>query len=277
MRNLLWILCLSAASCAAPAPGPTVRSPDGVAVADVRAGEAHWAARLEVAEARAAVVAWQRVADADPSDPAVQLALARACHFLAESHRPDDRLAVLERGVAAAEAGLRARSPEFDRLRRLDAPFEQAIATLDAGTAPLLYWWAQLHMQVAREAGFAATVDAHRVVFAVMERVEVLDPDYWYAGADRYFAVVFAVVPAVAGGDLARSRVRFEAALARAPEFLETRLLYAVLYATAAGDDDLYRAQLAAIVDAPAGEDPAIEPEQELTRRRARALLAEAP
>lgn len=179
----------------------------------------------------------------------------------------------MERGVAAAEAGLRAVSPEFARLRRLDAPFEQAIDTLDARAAPLLYWWAQLTMLVAREAGFAATVEAHQIVLDVMARVEALDPDYWYAGADRYFAVIYAVVPAIAGGDLAKARDRFEAALARAPGFLETRLLYAMLYAEPAGDDALYRAQLTAIVDAPAGLEPEIEPEQELIRRKARALL----
>ncbi len=185
-----------------------------------------------------------------------------------------DRQAVLERGLAAAEAGLRAGSTEFDRLRRLDAPFEDAIAALDRSAAPLLYWWAIQRMALARDAGFASTVGAHPIVWRAMERVEALDPEVWYRGADRYFGAAFAVMPPIAGGDLDRARDRFEAALAHAPEFLETRLLYAELYATAAGDDALYREQLTAIVDAPVGADPDIEPEQELVRRRARALLA---
>jgi hypothetical protein len=270
MRPLLILLLLSAA-CATAAPAPTVRTPDSTAVA---AAAARWADRLDPAEARAALDAWQRAADADPGDPALHLAISRACHFLAEAHQAPDRLALLERGVAAAERGLRAASPEFDRLRRLDAPFEEAIATLDAGAAPLLYWWATQRMAVAREAGFAATVEAHPVVWRAMERVEALAPDTWYRGADRYFAAAYAVMPPVAGGDLEQARARFEAALAAAPRFLETRLLYAVLYATAAGDDALYRAQLTAIVEAPP-DDPEIEPEQELVRRRARALLGE--
>jgi hypothetical protein len=272
MRTLV-VACLLTACASRPA-APVVRNPDSTAA--VASADERWALRLDPDEARAALAAWEEAAVADPADPTLHLAVTRACHFLAEAHRVSDRVALLERGVAAAERGLRASSSDFDRLRRLDAPFEDAIAALDRDAAPLLYWWAVQRMAVAREEGFAATVAAHPVVWSAMERVEALDPDTWYRGADRYFAAAYAVMPPVAGGDLARSRERFESALAHAPDFLETRLLYAALYATAAEDDALYRVQLTAIVEAPAG-DPAIEPEQELVRRRARELLGATP
>jgi hypothetical protein len=122
-------------------------------------------------------------------------------------------------------------------------------------------------MLAANARGLGATIAAHQAVFTVMQVVARAAPDYWYAGADRYFAVVYAAAPAIAGGDLARSRAHFEAALERAPGFLETRLLY--------GHFHRDPAQLEAVVRGEgADDDPAIAPEQRVARRKAGMLLA---
>ena len=114
--------------------------------------------------------------------------------------------------------------------------------------------------------GLGATIAAHQVVFAVMTRVAADAPDYWYAGAERSFGVIYAAAPAIAGGDIERSRTHFEAALARAPGFLETRLLYGMFHRD--------RAMLGAVARGEGGDpDPAIAPEQAVARRKTELLL----
>ncbi|KAB2892674.1 MAG: hypothetical protein F9K40_17965, partial [Kofleriaceae bacterium] len=159
------------------------------------------------------------------------------------------------------------RWPAFGEKRALGVPFEEALALVadEREAAPPLYWWAQCRMLAANERGLGATIAAHKAVFTVMERVAALDPDYWYAGADRYLGVIYAAAPAIAGGDLVRSRAHFEAARARAPGFLETELLYAMFHrdrtlleAVARGDG--------------ADPDPELAPEQEVARKKAQLL-----
>jgi hypothetical protein len=180
-------------------------------------------------------------------------------------------------GADAAEAGLRALSPDFDRLRRQDAPLAEAIDVLGREAAPLLYWWAQNQIMWANAEGFGTTVKWHQVVYRVMEQVAELDRDYWYAGADRYFATVLAAAPAIAGGDLAKAKTRFEECLKRAPQYLDTYVLFAVLYARAAKDDTLFARLLQQVVDAPDDWLPEIAPEQALAKRKARKLLGLGP
>jgi hypothetical protein len=265
----------------APASGraPVAETPPSP-VAATRARDdaaAHWTRRADEVELRAAIDGWTLVARARPDDVALAESLARAHYFLAEGHlafrketdaaAADGYVAELDACAAVAETALRARWPAFGQKRTLAVPFEDAIALLDDDAAPLLYWWAQCRMLAANARGLTATIATHQAVFAVMERVARAAPDYWYGGADRYFAVVFAAAPAIAGGDLEKSRAHFDAALARAPGFLETRLLYGLFHHD--------RAQLAAAAHGDgADEDPAIAPEQDVARRKAGMLLA---
>jgi hypothetical protein len=284
VRALVLVVAIDAAILVACA-GPSSRAPatpptaDEVAAA-TRARDtaaAHWARRADEAELRAAIADWTVAAHARPDDVAVAESLARAHHFLAEGHlvfrkdtdaaAADGYVAALDAGAVAAETALRARWPAFGEKRALDVPFEEAFVLLDDGAAPLLYWWSQCRMLAANARGLGATITTHQAVFTVMGRVAAIAPDYWYGAADRYFGVVYAAAPAIAGGDLTKSRAHFAAARARAPGFLESRLLYGLFL------ED--RAELAAVARGDgADDDPAIAPEQDVARRKAGMLLA---
>jgi hypothetical protein len=273
-KRLAALAAVVAAACAPKAPRPIVHptATGGCSPAHDEAGRAHWEARLDEAETRAALDAWWRATSACPADPARYLAIARGDWFLAENHlaRRGDKgaayVSLLADGAAAAEAGLAALAP--------GVAFHDGVDRLDASAAPLLYWWAQNAILAANAQGLWATMRVFQEVRRVMERVAEVDPDYWYGGADRYLGAFFASAPAIAGGDLERARAHLDAAVARAPAFLENLLVYAEVYAKAARDDDLHRALLEEIVAATPPEDPAIGPEQAITQEKARSLLA---
>ncbi len=248
----------------------------------------HWAKRLDEAELRLALAAWERATAADTGDVGSWLMLARGRFFLADGFLnfrklAGDQAAAAEytathlAGASAAERGLRAASREFHRLRAQSAPFADAIAVLSVSEMPLLYWWAENTILWANSKGLAATIRSHETVFHAMERVADLAPETFFGGPDRYFGIVFCAAPAIAGGDLSKGRTHFEQSLKRAPEFLDTYVLFALLYAKPAHDDALYAQLLQHVVDAPVDVLPDMVPEQTIAKKKAAALLAKAP
>lgn len=281
-RCAAWALAAVLGGCGAeprPATPPLTRAAAAEARSAGADADARWAKRADETELRAAIDGWSRAADARPADLATGTSLARAHHFLAEGHLlfakdrdPAAYLAALDACAATADATLAARWPAFGEKRALGVAFEDALALVadEREATPLLYWWSQCRMLAANERGLGATISAHQGVFTVMARVAALDPDYWYAGADRYLGVIYAAAPAIAGGDLVRSRAHFEAARARAPGFLETELLYAMFHRD--------RARLEVVARGEGADDePAIAAEQAVARRKATLLLERAP
>ncbi len=271
---------------AAGRPAVDTPSPQAARVARDQAA-AHWAGRLAEAETRAATLAWERAVQNDASDAASWSMLARARFFLADGFlilrqetgdaaAARELVATHEAGAAAAEAGLRATSPELARRRAQGVPIADAIAGLDAAAMPLAFWWAQNTILWASARGLTALLRYHQPVFQVMERVAALAPETWYGGPDRYFGTVFAAAPAFAGGDLQKGRRHFEQSLARAPDLIDTYALYAQLYARPAKDDALYQQLVARALATPVDVIPELVPEQTIAKQKAQKLLGSA-
>lgn len=279
-RGIAAAVAAFAAACA-PKPPRAIPHPvaEDCSAGDDAAAATHWAARGDEAEVRAALDAWWRAASACPADPQRYLAIARADYFLAEGHlavhgnKGEEYVALLADGAGAAELGLAALSPRWTEKRAGGASIAEATEVLGAEAAPLLYWWASDTILSASARGTMAVIGVFQDVRAVMELVAELDPAYWYGGADRYLGAFFASAPPIAGGDLEKARVHLDAAVARAPDFLENLLVYAVVYARQIEDDALYRSLLQTIVTAPPSDDPDIAVEQAIAQDKARALL----
>jgi len=248
-------------------------SPEAAHAARAQA-EAHWARRLDEAECRAALAAWERALAADPADHQASLGLARGYFFLAdltcgarkqagERAAGKQLIAAHEAGAAAAERGLRAQGVS-----------PQDAAAIGTAQLPLGFWWAQNTIVAANAKGVAATVRQFNPVLKVMERVAQLDSGIWYGASDRYLASVFCAAPGYAGGDLQKGRKHFEASLAYAPEFFDTHVLFAQLYARPARDEPLYLKLLQHVVETAPEVLPEVVPEQTVAREKAAAELA---
>ncbi len=134
---------------------------------------------------------------------------------------------------------------------------KEALAKARAKDVPGLYWtayaWAGwTNLDKNNPEALAVLPKAARF----MERVLELDGGYQYAGSDVFFGVYYAGRPKIAGGDPERGRRHFEAAIARSPDFLTNRLLFAKYYAVNVLDEELFRKILAEIGSADLGALP---------------------
>lgn len=245
-------------------------------------GNAAWEQRDDEAQLRAAIDAWTRALEADPSDWELWQRLARAQYFLADGHlafrdTPDaidpDATAMYQSAITSAERSLQTLSPAFAERMRAGDRVDQAVAVLDAQAVPALYWRAAALGKWARRDGFATILAYKDEIRAIMTRCLELNRDYFYAGPDRYFGAFFAVAPTYAGGDLNRSREHFEYSISRYPGYFGTHVLYALEYAVKMQDRALFQAQLQLVIDGDPSVIPEVRPENLAEQRKARAAL----
>ncbi|MGI5861551.1 MAG: TRAP transporter TatT component family protein [Myxococcales bacterium] len=272
-HRLLLAFSISLVQACVPAPalppaGAAATAPTAAA-ADARAGllmraDGAFARRAEIAQAQHAVTAWEQ-ALGDREDRDLHLRLARARYFLGLASEGDARRAHFERG---AEHALRAWWPAGA------SADECAAAQAHAEAAPL-FWRAANLAELAREHGIVEGASARALAVCLAERAVALQPELFHGGPLRLLGRLLASLPALSGGDLARSRTLLEAAVARAPEFLQNRVDLAAYWAVKAQDRRAFESALRAVLAAPDG-DAAIAPENALARRRAQALLERA-
>jgi hypothetical protein len=257
--------------------------------ADVASAEDAWARRDDPAALEEAVRLWEQVASRSPAptkaEALVRAARARRLH--AEQLAALASLAAVESAPGATSADLLAASARESGACAVDArkawtsgnpAAAAALASGDPGAAfaripaPLaeaLYLDALCAAAWARAQGFTKLIEKRVELQAELFRAAVLAPDLDGAGPDRELGKLFAALPAYAGGDLAEARRRFEAALARAPDSIATR----VFFARSVAIKEQARALFELLLDA-AQEAPARTPEDRAAQAEARALRA---
>jgi tetratricopeptide (TPR) repeat protein len=282
VKRLVFVVCLAAC-------GATPREVERAVDRQKSAAERHaaaweaarraWQKRTDEAALREAIARWKDAVALRDDDHEAYTMLARAYFFLADGFivtdgkRADELPDAFEQGLINADRGLRALSPQYEQRRQGGQSADEAIAGLGREAAPLLYWYALNLIRWAHVEGTFTVMKEYKRSHRIMHAVERLDPDYYYGGADRYFGMFLAGAPGIAGGDVNEAKVRFQAALRRAPAFFETHLLYAELYAVKVGDKQLYVSSLRYILDTPAEILPEVAPEQLRTKVKAASLI----
>ena len=258
------ILAAALVAAAAALAGPSAVAPPEPAAAPEKAAaravdpvpallQAARARRLRADDlaARAAAAPF----DAPPGETATDLLAASARESAACA--ADGRRAWTALAPAAAQALSAGAAPA--------GAFKQVPA---AGAEPL-YLDAVCSASWARAQGFTQLIDRHVELQAELSRVAALAPALDAAGPDRELGRLLAALPAYAGGNLADARTHFEAALARAPGSIATRLLFARGVAVKQQDRALFESQLTAAL-----ASVAITPEDHTAQSEARSLLA---
>lgn len=247
----------------------------------VAEGDALWLERLDETKLRGAIAKWEAATALKGDDAATLLKLARGYYLLADGFlsfdpaKVDEFLATHQKGMQAAEKGLLAHSPEFEKQRSLGAKMENAVEVVEKDGVPYLYWYATNLGKWAKFKGIQETLAHKDTIFKTVSRVEKLDPEYFYGGADRYFGSYYAVAPTFAGGDVEKSRTYFEAAIKRAPAYLATHVLIADLLAPKKQDRALFERELKLVLEAPVDAIPELVPEQTIEKKKAEKLLKE--
>jgi hypothetical protein len=252
VRRIVAAALIAAAACkSGPPPAGGVAVPSATDAGEPDAGSASAAdAGSSLDEARAA---WDR-RNQDPawldraislwegsasSDPAVLLAVARARRLRMErpGAAPEAAGADAQACAAAAHASWSAGALAADAGA---APF----ARVGPAGAEALYLEAVCTAAWSRLQGFTPLIDRRVELSAALTRVAQLAPELDGAGPDRELGILFAALPAYAGGDLTEARLHLEAAARIAPDEPRNHLVMARTVAVKAQDRALFEKEL---------------------------------
>lgn len=252
----------------------------GDAAALIKEGDDHFAKRADRAELEAAIAAWDRAVQANPSDAETLAKLTRAVYFLADGYlsfeedKKDEYLKMHERGMAYGERALVAASPEFKQKVEAGVKIEEAAAVLGKSAVPALYWYTSNLGKWANAQGLATVLKHKAKIKGFIERCAALDEHYFYSAPHRYLGVIYAKAPAIAGGDMKQAKVHFDASLAHTPNYVATSVLWAEFYATRAEDKEGFKKKLEWVLAQPDDVIPELTAETKAEKRKAQKLLS---
>jgi len=203
--------------------------------------------------------------------------LARAYYFKGEGTTDKDkRLEYFDKGVKAGEVAL-STIPAYKEAIAAREKEENVVKKLGKEDMDALYWTAANLARYAKFAPFSKKLAVKSRVRYLWDRVMEVDPDYNYGGVYRFFGGYYALVPSITGEqDPAKSREMFEKGIQSAPQYLETKVLYAEAYCThgKVKDRELFRKLLNDVLTADVSAYPEIAPENEIAKAKAKDLLA---
>lgn len=150
--------------------------------------------------------------------------------------------------------------------RDLDS-FKKALKGMGRGYKRDLFWaafnWGS-YINMDKESPLSIALFPK--VEAMMARVLEIDPNYYYGGPHLFFGVAYATRPQMFGGNPAKAKKHFEAALAAYKrKFLMTQVMYATTYAVQTQDRELFEKLLNEVL----ATEPSVLPEQRLANEMA--------
>ena len=233
----------------------------GDATTQLAAGDAAFALRSDKAKVNEAIKIWEEAQAVDGTDAQIPLKLTYAYFFLANAHiiweDDEDALKVAyDKGVMAGERAIKLLSPDFAKMIKG------------------LYWYATNLGRWATLDGITTLLSNKDRIFAIMQHCEKLDETFFHGAPHRYFGVAYTKIP-FPSGDLPKSRGEFEKAVAIAPTYADSKVLFAETYAAKAGDRALFKKLVEEVLALPDDVIPELVPETKNAKRKAAILLAD--
>lgn len=206
-----------------------------------------------------------------PRDLETLTYLTRGYFLLGEYYTKDedDKLKTFEKAKKYGDEGM-SLNEEFKKLKEKD--IKKAIEALTLQEIDVLYWAAASLGKWAKVNGVMSSLKYKDQILSMIGKVEKLNPDYFYGAVDRYMGGYYAIAPGIAGGDMKKSKKRFQAAMKKAPENLGTKVFYAEVYLTEKDDEKGFTRILNEVLAAPNGPEE-IAPENIMEKRKAEELL----
>ncbi len=279
-RTLLLLAACTALGCGAKRNMAYLEQPGAGQAADAailsQAQEA-WNAREDRNSLQEAMTLYAKLVEQDPNNRGHMEILARGYYLLGVGHADsqEELLAYYDAGARWGERIL-GLNDAFRACVEAGSKDYQCLEHATAEDVPGIYWAYSNHGKWAVAMGFATVLKHKNKLKAFIDRVYELDPDYYYAAADRGLGAYYAKAPSFAGGDLDLARKHFEESLAAAPDYFGTKVLMAEYYCVKTQDKQLFTQLLTEVSQG----DPEIYPDvvaiQKLEQQNARDLLAKA-
>jgi hypothetical protein len=204
--------------------------------------------------------------------------LSRAYYFLAEYEEDKEKkLEIYDKGTKAGESALNT-VEGFAKAKKKKKAEAEAVKTIGNENIDALYWTAANLARWAKFASFTQKLSVKARIRYLWDRVMELDPKYFYGGVYRFFGGYYALVPTITGeNDPNKSKEMFEKCLEIAPDYLETKVLYAEAYCThpKVKDKALFQKYLNEVIAADVNVNADLVPENKVAVEKAKKLLAQ--
>jgi tetratricopeptide (TPR) repeat protein len=214
------------------------------------------------------------VQSANPTNLEVLIYLTRGHYFLADAHLDNSTLKIrhFEKAISFGEKAM-ATNVEFAAKTSGGKNIEDGLDLLTVKEVPAIYWTAASIGKWAKEEGKFTYLKNKGKVKAMIERVEKLQPDYFFNAPSRYLGAMYAALPYLAGGDLEKSKKYFDQAIKEFPEYLGTQVLMAEFYWTKKDNKKEFENMLKAVLLSNHDKHPEIGPENLMEKKKAEKLL----
>jgi hypothetical protein len=200
--------------------------------------------------------------------------LSRAHYFLADAHLEEMEMKkkYWEMGTSFGEKAMATNKKFKNAMAKEGAKVEDNLDLLGKDEIAALYWTASNLGKWAKNSGIATTLKYKTLIKKLISKVESLDRTYFYYAPDRYWGAFYAIAPGFAGGDMDKSKKRFERNLKEAPTYLGTKVLYADYYMVKKDDKKKFKSLLNEVINSKVN-DPVIFSENYIEKMKARKLL----
>ena len=235
----------------------------------------NWAKRDQVTELKTAITKFEKLHEASPNDAQILVYLTRAHFILADAHlsSKDDKLKHFELAYKTGEKALLLNETYKLRVEKKEEP-HFAVKALEKNEVPQIFWTAASLGRFAKTNGIMASLKYKSTIVALIERVEKLDPKYFYGSVPRYWGSYYAALPGLMGGSLKKSKDFFDESLKMAPEYVGTKVLRAETYLVGKDDKKEFKSVLEEVIkDTTYDNHPELGPENRLEKVKAKALL----
>jgi len=213
---------------------------------------------------------------AKESDYETMVLLSHSYYFFAEFH--DDKIRKLElheKGLNAGEMAL-GKIEKFAQAMKGGAKEEDAVKILTKENIEALYWTAANLARWAKYSSFSKRVAAKSRIRYLWDKIHEIDATYFYGGAYRFFGGYYSLVPTITGdNDPVKSKEMFDKCVEVAPQYLETKVLYAEAYCThgKVKNKELFKKLIDEVINADLQKYPEIMPENKIAQEKAKKLL----
>lgn len=281
---LLGVLAVVATGCATTYQAKWSEAPKAAAVVEDGAkvamdeAEVLWKQRTDKAKLQEAIAKMEALAATTPTAD-LYARLSRAHYLLGDGYfelegNKEARDAEYQKGLDSATAALKLSAPAFAKAMSEGKSHGEAIVLAPKEAVPGMYWFASNLGKWAATKGFATRLRYKDDIKATVDHVKSLDDTYFYAGPYRYLGGYEAQTAGLAGGSLEKSEVYFKEAVAKAPNYLGTKVLWADYLCTKKRDKATFKQLLDEVLAADPAADPDLEAENKLEQQKAKKLLA---
>lgn len=255
--------------------GDAIQMTEAERKSEFEAGLALWKNRHQKDQLEKALEKFERVARADTKNIDYLVYLSRGYYLLADSHYEDveQKIKTWEIGAQWGERAM-ATNANFHKIVVEDKKdMEDGLDALTHREAPAIYWTAVNLGKWGKASGIATILKYKGLVKKMIERVERLNPTYYYGAVHRYWGVYYAVAPFFAGGSMEESEKHFKKTFAMANDYLASHVLYAENYLTKKSDKEGFKKELDGVLKADPKKLADVYPEQVLEQQKAKKML----